>query len=104
MMNKKEIHPQIFLLNKSYSFYLEFHQLLIFRCKVFHSNLHGQKVTQKFSHLRYLLSSHEEGGLQNLKYPLVSDLTKTITNDYNLLTDDGMAFPGFNNVENVLIS
>lgn len=47
-----------------------------------------------FSHLRYLLSSHEEGGLQNLKYPLVSDLTKTITNDYNLLTDDGMAFPG----------
>ena len=47
-----------------------------------------------FSHLRYLLSSHEEGGLQNLKSPLVSDLTKTITNDYNLLTDDGMAFPG----------
>jgi peroxiredoxin (alkyl hydroperoxide reductase subunit C) len=47
-----------------------------------------------FSHLRCLLSNHKEGGLQNLEYPLVSDLTKTITNDYNLLTDDGMAFPG----------
>lgn len=47
-----------------------------------------------FSHLRCLLSSREEGGLQDLKYPLISDLTKTITNDYKLLTDDGMAFPG----------
>jgi peroxiredoxin (alkyl hydroperoxide reductase subunit C) len=47
-----------------------------------------------FSHLRCLLSSREEGGLKDLKYPLISDLTKTITNDYKLLTDDGMAFPG----------
>ena len=47
-----------------------------------------------FSHLHYLRSNHEEGGLEDLEYPLVSDLTKTITNDYNLLTDDGMAFPG----------
>lgn len=47
-----------------------------------------------FSHLRCLLSSHEEGGLQDLKYPLISDLTKTITSDYKLLTDDGIAFPG----------
>ena len=47
-----------------------------------------------FSHLRCLLSGHEEGGLQDLKYPLISDLTKTITNDYKLLTDDGIAFPG----------
>jgi len=47
-----------------------------------------------FSHLRCLLSSREEGGLQDLNYPLISDLTKTITNDYKMLTDDGMAFPG----------
>jgi len=47
-----------------------------------------------FSHLRCLLSSREEGGLKDLNYPLVSDLTKTITNDYRLLTDDGMIFPG----------
>ena len=47
-----------------------------------------------FSHLRCLLSSREEGGLKDLNYPLVSDLTKKITNDYKLLTDDGMVFPG----------
>ena len=51
-------------------------------------------IDSPFSHLRYLLSSREEGGLQDLKYPLLSDLTQTITNDYKLLTDDGMAFPG----------
>ena len=51
-------------------------------------------IDSPFSHLRCLLSSREEGGLYDLKYPLVSDLTKTITNDYNLLTDNGMSFPG----------
>ncbi len=51
-------------------------------------------VDSPFSHLRSILSSRDEGGLEDLKYPLVSDLTKTITNDYKLLTDDGMSFPG----------
>ena len=51
-------------------------------------------VDSPFSHLRSILSSRDEGGLENLKYPLVSDLTQTITNDYKLLTDDGMSFPG----------
>ena len=51
-------------------------------------------VDSPFSHLHYLLSNRNEGGLQNLNYPLISDLTQTITNDYNLLTDDGFAFPG----------
>ena len=51
-------------------------------------------VDSPFSHLRSILLSREEGGLQDLKYPLLSDLTQTITNDYKLLTDDGMAFPG----------
>ena len=45
-------------------------------------------------HLRYLISSRDEGGLEGLKYPLISDLRQTITNDYKLLTDDGMALPG----------
>lgn len=51
-------------------------------------------VDSPFSHLRYLLSDREEGGLANLAYPLVSDVTQSITNDYKLLTDDGLAFPG----------
>ena len=51
-------------------------------------------VDSPFPHLRYLLSCREEGGLENLNYPLISDLSQKITNNYNLLTDDGLAFPG----------
>ena len=51
-------------------------------------------IDSPFSHLRSLLSSRYEGGLANLKFPLVSDLTQKITKDYKLLTDDGMALPG----------
>ena len=51
-------------------------------------------VDSPFCHLRYLISSRDEGGLEDLKYPLISDLRQTITNDYKLLTDDGMALPG----------
>jgi len=51
-------------------------------------------IDSPFSHLRSLLLSRNEGGLQDLNYPLVSDLTQTITGDYKLLTDDGIALPG----------
>ena len=51
-------------------------------------------VDTPFSHLRSLLSTREEGGLQDLNYPLVSDLTRSIIHDYKLLTEDGMALPG----------
>jgi len=51
-------------------------------------------VDSPFSHLRYLLSNRDEGGLENLNYPLVSDLTQTITSDYQLLSEEGLAFPG----------
>ena len=51
-------------------------------------------VDSPFSHLQYLLSNRNEGGLGNLNYPLVSDLTKTITKNYQLLTDEGFSFPG----------
>jgi peroxiredoxin 2/4 len=51
-------------------------------------------IDSPFSHLRSLLSARNEGGLENLNYPLVSDLTQTITNDYQLLSEEGLAFPG----------
>ena len=44
-------------------------------------------VDSPFCHLRYLLSSRIEGGLEGLKYPLVSDIRQTISNDYKLLTE-----------------
>jgi peroxiredoxin 2/4 len=51
-------------------------------------------VDSPFSHLHYLLSKRSQGGLGQLNYPLISDLSQKITNKYKLLTQDGFAFPG----------
>jgi len=51
-------------------------------------------VDSPFSHLHYLLLKRNKGGLAELQYPLVSDLSQTITKQYNLLTNDGLSFPG----------
>nr|UBQ35393.1 2-Cys peroxiredoxin [Thalassiosira sp.] len=51
-------------------------------------------IDSPFSHLQSLLVSRKEGGLANLKYPLISDLNQTITKDYKLLTEEGLALPG----------
>ena len=64
----------------------EFHQLS--------TQILAISVDSPFSHLHYLLSKRSQGGLSELKYPLVSDLNQTITNKYRLLTHDGLSFPG----------
>jgi peroxiredoxin (alkyl hydroperoxide reductase subunit C) len=51
-------------------------------------------IDSPFSHLHYLLLKRNQGGLDQLNYPLVSDLSKTITKSYKLLTNEGLSFPG----------
>jgi peroxiredoxin (alkyl hydroperoxide reductase subunit C) len=51
-------------------------------------------VDSPFSHIHYLLSSRSQGGLGELNYPLISDLNQNITNQYNLLTNEGLSLPG----------
>lgn len=51
-------------------------------------------VDSPFSHLHYILSKRNQGGVGQLNYPLISDLNQTITNTYKLLTRDGFACPG----------
>lgn len=51
-------------------------------------------VDSPFSHLHYLLSKRNQGGLADLNYPLLSDLSQTVTKKYQLLANDGFAFPG----------
>lgn len=51
-------------------------------------------IDTPFSHLKYLLVSRKEGGLGNLSYPLISDLSRNITKDYKLLTEEGLSLPG----------
>ena len=51
-------------------------------------------VDSPFSHLHYLILKRNQGGIDKLKYPLISDLNRSITKKYKLLTNDGFAFPG----------
>ena len=51
-------------------------------------------IDSPFSHLQSLVLSRKQGGLANLNYPLISDLSQNITRDYKLLTEEGLALPG----------
>ena len=51
-------------------------------------------IDSPFSHLHSLLISRKEGGLADLNYPLISDLSQNITKDYKLLTTEGLSLPG----------
>lgn len=39
-------------------------------------------------------ADRKEGGVGELKYPLVSDLKREISKKYNVLTEDGVALRG----------
>lgn len=51
-------------------------------------------IDSPFSHLQFLVATRYQNGQKELEYPLISDLTQKITNNYHLLTEDGLAFPG----------
>jgi peroxiredoxin (alkyl hydroperoxide reductase subunit C) len=54
----------------------------------------GVSVDSQFSHLAWKNTPKKEGGLGDIDYPLVADLTKTISADYGVLLDDGIALRG----------
>nr|YP_009511689.1 2-Cys peroxiredoxin [Melanthalia intermedia]AXI97566.1 2-Cys peroxiredoxin [Melanthalia intermedia] len=54
----------------------------------------GISVDSEYSHLAWLQTERDSGGLGDLNYSLVSDLTKGISSSYNVLTDDGKALRG----------
>ena len=54
----------------------------------------GVSVDSEFSHLAWKRTSKKEGGIGDVKYPLVSDITKQIARDFGVLTEDGVALRG----------
>lgn len=55
----------------------------------------GCSVDSAFSHLAWVNTPRSKGGIQGLKYPLVSDLNKNIARDFNVLNEtEGVAFRG----------
>ena len=52
-------------------------------------------VDSEFSHLAWLNTKRDDGGIQGVTYPIVSDINKTISRDYDVLIPDaGVALRG----------
>ncbi|XP_042452789.1 2-Cys peroxiredoxin BAS1, chloroplastic [Zingiber officinale] len=55
----------------------------------------GVSVDSVFSHLAWVQTDRKSGGLGDLKYPLVSDITKSISKSFGvLIPDQGIALRG----------
>ncbi len=54
----------------------------------------GVSVDSHFTHLAWKKTPIDEGGIGNVQYPLVADLTKQIARDYDVLTNESVAFRG----------
>lgn len=50
----------------------------------------GCSVDSKFSHWAWLNTEKKKGGIQGVKYPIVSDLSKTISANYDVLAGEWM--------------
>jgi peroxiredoxin 2/4 len=51
-------------------------------------------VDSHFSHLAWKNTPVKKGGIGNVQFPMVADLTKQISRDYDVLCDDAIAFRG----------
>ncbi len=54
----------------------------------------GVSVDSHFSHFAWKQTPVEKGGIGQIKYPLVADITKQIARDYDVLVNDSVAFRG----------
>ncbi len=54
----------------------------------------GVSVDSHFSHLAWRNLPRDQGGLGNIEYPLVADLSKQIARDYDVLIGDTVALRG----------
>nr|YP_009314134.1 2-Cys peroxiredoxin [Izziella formosana]SCW22388.1 2-Cys peroxiredoxin [Izziella formosana] len=64
------------------------------RFKDLNTEILGISVDSEYSHLAWIQTDRASGGLGDLKYPLISDLKKTISESYNVLSEDGVALRG----------
>jgi peroxiredoxin (alkyl hydroperoxide reductase subunit C) len=57
-------------------------------------NVIGCSIDSQFSHFAWKNTPINEGGIGQVKYPLVADLTKQIARDYDVLLGDSVALRG----------
>ena len=54
----------------------------------------GVSVDSQFTHLAWKTTPRPQGGIGPIRYPLVADLNKSISRDYGVLLDEGIALRG----------
>ncbi|MGV3486334.1 MAG: peroxiredoxin [Planctomycetaceae bacterium] len=54
----------------------------------------GASIDSHFSHLAWRNLPRSQGGIGNIKYPLIADLNKQVSRDYDVLLDGGVALRG----------
>ena len=54
----------------------------------------GCSVDSQFSHLAWVNTPRKEGGLGEIKYPLLADITKSIARSYGVLVNESVALRG----------
>lgn len=55
----------------------------------------GISIDSHFSHLAWLNTPRAKGGIQGINYPIISDIHRTISKDYDVLFEEaGVAFRG----------
>ncbi|MEC8441814.1 MAG: peroxiredoxin [Cyanobacteriota bacterium] len=54
----------------------------------------GVSVDSKYSHLAWIQTPRNQGGIGDINYPLVADLNKEIGTAFNILDDEGKALRG----------
>lgn len=54
----------------------------------------GVSVDSHFTHLAWKDTPVEKGGIGNVQFPMVADITKKIARDYDVLLNDAVAFRG----------
>lgn len=57
-------------------------------------NVIGVSTDSEYSHLAWINTPRKDGGLGKLEFPLLSDYTKKITTDYDVLHEMGFAYRG----------
>ncbi len=57
-------------------------------------NVIGCSIDSHFTHLAWKNTPVEKGGIGQVRYPLVADLTKDIARDYDVLLEGGVALRG----------
>ena len=64
------------------------------RFKALNCEVLGASVDSQFSHLAWLKIPRNQGGLGDIKFPLLADVNKSLAKDYGVLTEAGIALRG----------